>query len=382
MTDTALPNLARDFDGDVILPTRTTFTADFINPVRQRDRIRTSDLPIRGVVGELTNEIIETIRELVSRGYNQEEQLRTIYLALQELHTEGRIPILPSIEDVRIIQDKEHEREREHTRRVVEWRANRNISHRTEYFQSHFSPLVQASPELGLEAGRPLLAELRRRSSVDWGLPPHYNEEYKSLRWPSNGLGEQPVWLQLLKEDIRKKSAGDWNNTRFGMRFTRGGYNNKNNTRTRLFYDLRNCMRQNIPFKTPSIEYRPADTSIYIYGIKRITYYLYSGHIDSFTYGGHYNKFVSLFFREMSINVFKRDGRIYEDLNAPVVFTRNLNERRIRSPDVEIDINRTYTLPLQPRYLISNCLNEERLARVEYVRNRAMAEQQNAQTQG
>lgn len=164
------------------------------------------------------------------------------------------------------------------------------------------------------------ISELKERSDKDWGTAPKYNQEYRLLRWPGVKKADlephayypnddylspavigidprrlTPLWLSKLSHDKERKSNGLWNRY--------GGPHRRNETRMALISDIKSCMKENIPFKTRSLEYRPSDQWIYVCGNRTIRYDLDTGKLIAFTYSGVYNKVTSLMLRHFEINV-------------------------------------------------------------------------------
>ncbi len=176
---------------------------------------------------------------------------------------------------------------------------------------------------------RPLLRKYYERSSKDWGVAPKYNEEYRKIRWPStvdiNGKTRKPSWIYEIREDLSRKMRGNWNPT---------SSTEKTSTHSALMEDINFCIAENIPFKTRTIEYKPATTTLHIGEAAEVHYDLFSGCIKSFTYGGVYSKVVSYFFRALNIYV-KKVGRV-------LIWSSSYKG------DTIIDINTTYRLPVIP----------------------------------
>lgn len=192
---------------------------------------------------------------------------------------------------------------------------------------------------------RPLLAEMERRSSVDWGEAPNYTEEYRRIRWHRNPIqtitvngvitlgdpgfpkGGTPTWKLSLRENVGKKRAGTWNG--------RTHLYSKSDTRTWLKVDMLTCMRENIPFRTKTFEYRPSTQTIYVNNIGVLFYDLRKGHITHFTYGGVYNKITSLLFRMFFIGAKLKNKKLVIEPDGGFL-----------AVDIElVDLNKIYELP-------------------------------------
>lgn len=162
---------------------------------------------------------------------------------------------------------------------------------------------------------RPRFDLLRERSTKDWGEAPGYNAEYKKIRWPGSTPmpperpedvlpGEiprttifypLPSWLSLIRADLEKKRSGEWT---------------KNYARIRLRSDISTCIRENIPFKTKTFEYKPETQWVYVNGIPALRYDIRTGHIIDFSYSGVYNKRTSLLFRMFDIYITLKKGKL------------------------------------------------------------------------
>lgn len=172
---------------------------------------------------------------------------------------------------------------------------------------------IQSERDLRIE-------ELEARSFKDWGVAPNYNEDYRKIRWysnkfippnledslnltstvqsgPLNGYSK-PAWKHQMHYELERKNQGLWNRPRIrSINYV------KKDTKLALERDLQNCMVENIPFKTRSVEYNPRDQWVYVYGNRAIQYDIYSSRIIAFTYSGVYNKVTSLFFRMFGLNI-------------------------------------------------------------------------------
>jgi hypothetical protein len=226
---------------------------------------------------------------------------------------------------------------------------------------------------------------LKQRSEMDWGEAPKYNEAYRLIRWPgikhasvdpiparpigeevvrtveTNVLGERvvrlelqleeerhgrldanrrpyerltPGWLRSIREQRAKKAAGTWNE--FHRRGRTRDYL-KSDTRECLMRDLRYCIKENIPFKTKSLEYNPKDQWIYVYGNRAVKYDIDSGKLVAFTYSGVYNKVTSLILRNLSINVKLEARKLVWHIESRVNGTRAFSR-------VDIDLHGVYNL--------------------------------------
>lgn len=171
----------------------------------------------------------------------------------------------------------------------------------------------------------PRLVILLERANTDWGEAPKYNEAYRKIRWPGNNLKVvhtngrpiNPTWLSLINYQIGKKSRGTWK---------------YHDIRSSLYRDITTCMRENIPFKTKSVEYKPKEQTLYVNGRPTIKYDLEDGTLYSFTYSGVYNKVVSLILRLFDIRI--------KMLNRKLTLM-NTEGEVVRI----IDINTVYVLP-------------------------------------
>lgn len=192
------------------------------------------------------------------------------------------------------------------------------------------------------ETERPLLELMRSRSFKDWGEAPTYNEEYSRIRWPAGHIPETPftnpvngrlirtsipVWMFNLRYDISLKNRGLWNRNRSGA-FS----NIRRDTARVLMLDIRNCMRNNIPFKTRTYEYDPKTTTLYVGETGQIRYSLETGRICSFTYGGTYDKRMNLMLRRFSIYVVKKGRKL-------------IYSHSVISEDLEIGLNDIIPVP-------------------------------------
>ncbi len=176
---------------------------------------------------------------------------------------------------------------------------------------------------------------LKSRSTKEWGTAPDYNEEYRRIRWPRES-GARPRWKTLLLSDRARKVRGEWT---------------KEYAHLRLKSDLLICVRENIPFKTKTLEYKPIDQWIYVNGLRTMRYDIETGHIVEFTYSGVYNKVTSMMLRACNIYVKLLKGKptyIYT-LVGPRRLNRNyhrihnsLGEHTVESAEIVIDLNRIY----------------------------------------
>ena len=149
----------------------------------------------------------------------------------------------------------------------------------------------------------PDLPELINNLETDFGEAPNYNKAYWAIRHVEPLLRDtvRPTWLLQMRDRIRKQQTGYYNylGTQNNGRFSYI----KKDTRRNLIGDLTRCMRYNIPFKTKSIRFDNKTGWVSVYGINRLFYDFTRGIITKFTYGGHYNKFVNVIFRELGILV-------------------------------------------------------------------------------
>jgi hypothetical protein len=145
----------------------------------------------------------------------------------------------------------------------------------------------------------PVIVELVRRCSVDWGEAPHYTKEYRDIRWPGvkfkNEEGspreiydKRPVWLQSIIADKKTKNRGAWDKDRIWGS---------------LVGDIKFCMRENIPIKTNSFEYQPSTQWLLLKGKRFLKYDIHSGFLTHFSLGGRYDKLTSYMLRKFSIRV-------------------------------------------------------------------------------
>lgn len=255
---------------------------------------------------------------------------------------------------------------------------------RRENFLEPYVPLVVQYP---LPNPRPVFTLLDERCDMYWGESPNYNEAYRKIRWPAVPIGfdrndeiegfegiplrarrdpyyTTPSWVNSLESDTRRKRRGEWTGK---------------DTRFRLHQDLLQCMRENIPFKTKSLEYNPKDQWIYVYGNRTMRYNIRSGMVDAFTYSGVYNKVTSLFLRNFSIQVklIRRKLIWVPYVRRRVRLISTHNTVLFRYTSLEIDLNKIYEfddlyLPTDtptPRgfYVVSSAL---RLEQTEVNRSR------------
>lgn len=201
---------------------------------------------------------------------------------------------------------------------------------------------------------RPLLDLMLERANKDWGENPVDNPEYRKIRWPGipwqvtdmsniinhaahlgNVWGEptidpltprvplqslhgpgrrvaqKPQWKLRMEDHRRRKTQGFWNG---GLSNMRRGFS-RQDTHASLRFDLFSCMKENIPFKTRSLEYKPQDQWVYIKGTPVVKYDIYKGEIEGFTYSGVYDKVITLMLRHifyLDIKLVRRNLIWYE----------------------------------------------------------------------
>lgn len=160
--------------------------------------------------------------------------------------------------------------------------------------------------------------QLFARSNKDWGQAPEYNSDYRRIRWPEY-MRQSNIYT--VRYHLLNKSRGRWTH---------------NSTGASLGRDLQYCMRNNIPFKTPSLEYVPKNTTLYIKGTGSMKWDLMTLSPINFSFGGTYDKVISMFLRRFGIDV-------------------KLYNKKLVWEGISININDTYTIPhkyvLHPKQL-------------------------------
>lgn len=192
---------------------------------------------------------------------------------------------------------------------------------------------------------RPLLQKMLERSSKDWGEAPKYNEEYRKIRWPgikrTRTEGEdwggpiKPTWLRSIQSQMARKARGEWNSVR---RFR----SSKVDTARTFWEDVNLCLRENIPIKTRTFEYKPSDQWMYLLGDKFLKYNLVTGCISHFTYSGNYHKLKGFFLRKYGIRTVKTRKSL----------TWSIHGRR----DQEVDLNEIYEVSNENPNTLSGAL--------------------------
>lgn len=243
---------------------------------------------------------------------------------------------------------------------------------------SNFIALLEFAEPEPSTPGRPLLEKLKARAHIDWGQAPKYNEEYRKIRWPGqtsvtsyfrpltpvdvearrNGrrtwdLGLEssimPGYVEVsdtdegITETRRFRRSPIWKSTMANqMSLKADGRWTRKIARNNIKFDIELCMRENIPFKTKTFEYKPSDNWLYVNGLRALKFDLVTGYIAHFTFSGVYNKVVSLTLRMFDINV-KLQRRKLKWINDNRVRPGARNPITAVAAEVDIDLNKVYT---------------------------------------